>query len=212
MLYHDWGTLCPLEHLSCEKSLFWMSSDAMFELLIEYWWDSPTCMFVQLRASWSTLVVIFKFHYWFLLPVITLTISFLFIYIYLFLSFGCTVFHVRILLLQPGIDHCIPCIGAWSLNHWTTRRACSGHFRQLLFFTILAVTLPGTPVCHWFGDLAFTWESFTVPPLNFKCLVDSTPILSPDYLVTSHQTSFKIYYQVILWLPIVLWIKLLQSP
>ena len=48
------------------------------------------------------------------------SISFLFLYIYLFLSFGRTV-SCGILLPQPGIDPASPALGAWSLNHWTTR-------------------------------------------------------------------------------------------
>ena len=58
MLYHDWGALRPLEHLSCEESPIWMSSDALFELLLNTGETVPPCMFVQLDASWSALVVL----------------------------------------------------------------------------------------------------------------------------------------------------------
>ena len=53
MLYHDRGALRPLEHLSCEKSPIWMSSDAMFELLLNTGETVPLCVFVQLDAFWS---------------------------------------------------------------------------------------------------------------------------------------------------------------
>ena len=36
-----------------------------------------------------------------------------------YFSFGCTLQHVGILVLQPGIRS--PAVEVWSLNHWTTR-------------------------------------------------------------------------------------------
>ena len=44
-----------------------------------------------------------------------------FISFFFFQFFGCAMWHVGIIVPQPGIEPMPPAVEAWSLNHWTAR-------------------------------------------------------------------------------------------
>jgi len=98
-------------------------------------------------------------------------------------------------LSSPSRDWpCISCIGSWSLNHWTTRAGLLWSF-QTSFLLYISGSNPSKPPCLsliWWPCLL--WESFTALPLNFKCLVDSVPILSPDHSPQNDLLFFLFIY------------------
>ena len=93
-----------------------------------------------------------------------------------FVCFYCTTQACRILVPQPGIESMPPAVGAWSLNHWTTREVPLHFFLSNLLSSQVVTGKEST----WnTGELGLIPRSKRSPgegngnPLQHSCLENS---------------------------------------
>ena len=93
-----------------------------------------------------------------------------------FVCFYCTTWACRILVPQPGLESMPPAVGAWSLNHWTTREVPLHFFLSNLWSSQMVTGQEST----WnTGELGLIPRSKRSPgegngnPLQHSCLENS---------------------------------------